>query len=1109
MDLIRDEHEKEHNRDKSQDGGEKGGDPGAGREPQPHPAQAQAAADKTDAAALSDEGRASLARQSAAAGAMGGVQRLAGDKKGDSETPAADADKNTKKEDGDAAGVDAAALQQDADKDEAASGGGAAGGASVSVPAAASKRSGGGSGGGGGSGVRAAQTQAGPTQQTGATASKASGGDGGDDGGGAAAPPQAPDIDFVAREYAFHEAWQQVPDAEKNEIVTTVGMDGADGLVTIPLEERQRLLNQATGRGVGAGAVQLAVGEGVKLAIKQGAKVAAKKGLGKALPGIGLVFAGYELYSKISGNNIGKSLAVLSDPTATDIDRTIAKLCIAKDVLGILGAVVGVAAGICAVIAALTSWTLVGGVSFGAAAIALTAVSVALSLAEVAIDAILVYQRRQKVLQMEGNPEDVLKAIAEYQSSVTDVTKGSVTTGRQAASSIGDVRGLQVKTRTDAETIISQDRVKASASGTTVRTYEAGSGNPSSVTQNSTRVVSASSTNVNHNSQTVTSRNLVGGGQNAPRLEAHQSSTTISARQVTLGQSTTTSAHVPGSGPVGAASISHRSSSVELSSTRMSHTSSSNRVVGTGGYDMLNRNTPELRDPKDLVGTVTGAIPSDLKKAPLSIAGQGKTKPVTILARNEAGIATDDPNTIFVPDAGGQGQFQRRLPLTPMPAPPHVLPEVAERARVIGQLTQKEEMLAGLLGESKTAQQKMDHELSPAGGAAQWQQVHEQMSQSLEGHRDQLGVKEGRAQEAEGLLGQMAAEDQKAKGKSGEVLQSREVDGVASATSNSFLRGAVNVGGGVAKAGAAVVNGIGKLFGKKEPVVDTRAIDNVRSLFRESPKMARGKGGLAGQSGEMGNASAPARQGLADKKAKIAQGKGQHATAQGKTGQLGNEIQNSRGIMQEGATKQREWVAKVQQELEETRAARQAETAAFEAEMGMMKTWSAQHFEVRQLNQAVVTSAHQLPQRNELDEASRSEVDQANSAVDGALGMIETKKGELAGEARAAGANVQTQSGAGLSGEYATAVDEAVARFGRRLDQHKDSLAAAKASLATVNPDQIGPALEAVGRVVRAIQVSVNEYYGVYAGTIQQVAQAAIEFNIEEEERRRQMVAGL
>jgi len=73
-------------------------------------------------------------------------------------------------------------------------------------------------------------------------------------------------------------------------------------------------------------------------------------------------------------------------------------------------------------------------------------------------------------------------------------------------------------------------------------------------------------------------------------------------------------------------------------------------------------------------------------------------------------------------------------------------------------------------------------------------------------------------------MNKMAADDQKVKGNADKALQSEEVKGVENVTSNTFLAGLVRGGAGLAKAGAAVVNFIGGLFGKKEPVIDTASL---------------------------------------------------------------------------------------------------------------------------------------------------------------------------------------------------------------------------------------------------------------------------------------------
>ncbi len=958
--------------------------------------------------------------------------------------------------------------------------------------------SGPGGGGAGGPAVDQAQTAAGPDA---GAAQQAAGGGG----------PGAYDVDFIAREYAFHEAWQKVPDAEKNQVVSDITGVGAQpgGGATLTREQRAQLLWNATGRGAALGGLDVAKDELLKFGLKKLGAFAATKGLGKAIPFVGVAVGAFDLGSKLwkIKETFGKPMNVLNDPSASEIDKTIAKLTIAKEVISLLSAVLGMAGAICGAIAVLTSWTLVGGVSFGAAAAILAAVSFGLGIAETAIDIVIAGYRREKVLTMEGDPEAVLAEIAKYETSVRDGTKGTIKAGREAKKNYTDIKALQVKTRTDAETHITQDKVQASASGTQVAGFNGQTGQPALVAQTQSRVLDAQHLEMHNQSTTVQSRGVqlpLHKPVAAPTLESASSTTQMSASRLHVESHSGSAALNPSAGPIDVMASRTRSSSISMSSTQLEHSSRSNSVTGTAGYNMLDRSVGE-----------TAAKGQGLKmskvadKAAMEALGLGKDSPEAILGRNGGALPTSDPNTSYQLDpATGKGMLRRTLPLTPMPKPPFVYPETIERADRIRGLLHKEAFLGQLVADAQGVDATLGQELGPKGQLAQWESFHKGATDSLGDQRAAIAQKEGKVKTAAGLVGEMTAEDQKGKGKADNALQSSEVQAVSDATNNSFLRTVVGGGAGIAKAGAAVVNFVGGVFGADEPVIDTKAIDKVQALFGAAPKVKSGKAGLAGKSGDLGGAGAKAQKPIQEKQQKIQQAKAQQGAATDAAQQFGAGVKEGKVTLQANKQDQKAWVAKVQADLQLTSGARQKEEASFRQEMGQTQAWAAQHFQVRQLNQQVITSAGQNPARRELAPDTVQQVSQATSTIDQSVAAHNGKRDQLAALKGQALAQVAAASGKPASSAHAAAMNQALTQFEQRLAGHVGTLDAMKASLQTVEPAQLPAAFEAVQKTLRAIDAAVAMAFQAYAKALNELAQAAAEENQAQATATKQAAAG-
>ncbi len=901
------------------------------------------------------------------------------------------------------------------------------------------------------------------------------------------------DIDFIAREYAFHEQWAQLPPGEQNQVVNRVkpgGEPGDPGKATIPLEERERLLREATGAGGVQGALDLFQSIAIEVMMGQMGRRLPTKAVGRYIPVVGALFAAWDFGQGLANafgpkGSFAKDFATLDDPNATEIDKTIARLNIAKTIVGLLSGFLGLAAAVCEVIAVLTSWTVVGGLTFGAVAVGLGLASAALSVAEGVLGGIIAYYRRQKVLTMEGNPDEILKAIEEYQLELRNATSKTVGGIRSTKQGFKKVLDLQSKVRVDVDTHISQSKTKASLTRRTTVGYHGDTGKPSMVKQTQSKVYTASSFELQQKQTTVVSSNRFGKNK-SPNLEVFQRRTKV--RQSSFTYKENKGVYISDGGDdIGVVASHTKQVSVEMSRSKYRQTTKSIKVTATRDFDMMTG--------KKRVSGENLNLGEEAKKLLLDYS-PSEVPPNTILSKHEAGIPTTDPNTVYKYDAGTkQSYLERTLPLTPLPPPPYQFPKMIERVETMAALARKEERLAELLGISVAAERKVEANLAEGGSVAQLEALHATMEQSLARHRAALAAKKARVLTGEQLAMKMAEDDKKLKGNADKALQSEEVRGVAEITSNSFLAGIVRGGAGLLKAGAAVVNFVGGLLGKKEPVVDTKAVDKVVQLFEMAPKIKGNKNKL-GEQRDIGKTGEGAMKPVQVNKRKIGDTEQKTNAAQGGTDAFRQDVDQVRQDNVIFLAQQKAYVDRVRKELQEVRAARAAQTEAYNQEMSAMQLWAAEHYQVRQLNLAVMASSHQLPNTQELDAGTRGKVQEAERGIDAMIARIGTYQqslGRLVGEGLS---HVQAETGRPASPAFSSVMGAVVTRFRVKVGQHLSTLNGMKQSLATVNAQELPAALEAVSKTLRAIELAVERLHAAYARALEELVQKAVEENI-------------
>ena len=969
------------------------------------------------------------------------------------------------------------------------------------------------------------------------------------------------EIDFIAREYAIHEKWASLPpgrdDVTREYTAAEVKDAGGQG-PTLSIEQRRELLNKALGGGVASGAAQFGLGMAIKLGVNQGSKLLVTKGLGKAVPFVGLVFSAWDLgtylsqgkYESMTG--LGKIGSVLTGKASRK--DWIQFLKGVKSLTDLLGAVLGVAAAVCGIIAALTSWTVLGGVSFGALAAGLGIASGILSLVGTLLSGAIAYLEYQEVLEMEGSPDEILKMIGDFEGDVASTTEGALSAPGKVKDLRGKVKSIQKKTVTESTPPVREEpkttppQVEPQAAGPVARPESRivlpGQGGdvagglvkpqaPAGFEQSAGGLYVPKGPG---GGGLVKPGGLVvpgappgyersAGGLYVPA--GTQAGPATPATSVTPAAPATTT-----EGPAAPPGTYRVTGNLDPANAGHGRRGLGSEIVA--GLRGSGRYAPEKpAKASDFEGFekayVSGKAPNvkrtvqqldnwfgDGRGTNLGPVVLSDKVPVEAFAQGE--LATTRSDVTFLPSASG-GTLIRRASLASLPNPPFSLARTVARLERTAHLAYQEEGLTAALGVGHEGQQKLSAELGPGGTAAELSKLYQQYDQSIAKQAAEVQQKDAKVTTSEELLARERAKDQQTRGKTDEVMNNEAARKIGDVTSDPFLSTAVRGGAGVAKAVGGAVNWVASnVFGAKEDVVDTRAIDNVRKLFSEAPKARDGRGKMAGSSGQVGTSAEKTAGGVAANRAKVTQTKGRHTGAKGKVVQFKGAGKRTTDTLQAEKEAQARENAELEAQREKVRAEREREFSAYTSEMGALSLWAVQHRSVRDANNALLDDLASPPQVAELTPDARQRLEGARTSLGGARAAIERAREQMSEAARATSEGLRkaaVQAGATPDSvqPICAKLDSEVERFhGRRLQPQLATLASLEGMLGSVGPDRLPGVVDAAQRTARAAEVSARDAVAAFQRFARKTGEAtmsALQAEMEQARHRARTAANL
>jgi hypothetical protein len=922
------------------------------------------------------------------------------------------------------------------------------------------------------------------------------------------------DIELVAREYAIHEQWAKLPSG-RDDVVKEYGTGGpslsdpaSKGGATLSVEQRRELLNKAIGWGAASGGVQFTMGLAIRLGVNQAFKVMASKGMGKAIPFVGLAFSAWDLGTLLTQKNwLGKQGAFYKAfASGTPLSQRLKAI---KQIIDLLASILGIAAGICGVIAVLTSWTVLGGVSFGALAAGLGLASAALGLVSTGLMAAASYFEYQEILQMEGSPEQILSSIAAFEGDVHNATEGLLMAPGRVKGITEDWRKIQRQTVVEREPPAEQPEIVKPGQATATA---GGPGKPQSV------IITPGMTNpppqqqgpapagyretkggilVPGRSETATNSRggLIVPGASAgpverPQLVDPQGNRIRSARYVTT----------PGMDPTQAGHGTKGLGAELANSLRGRGQYRPETVNSPSSYGGLGRAYVKGKSPDP--GRTVQAFAPGAMAGPILISDK---VPVSAIADGE--LKTVRPDTKYVPGSDG-GKLVRRATLAPLPDPPHDLHATTGRLKKAADLARKEEKASRAVEVGRKGDKDLGRHLSPEGASGKLDEAYRKQSETVAAQEAEVAKKDAKVKSSEDLLESQRQKDAETKGNADEGLQNESARRVGNVTSDSFLSTVVRGGAGVASVVGGAVNAVSNFFGGDD-VIDTRAIENVRRLFTEAPKAREGHGRATGSSGEVGKAADQTAPAVQQTRTKVEEAKSKKESAKGKVAGYDAAGKKLKGTLAGDKAALSKDTAAYDAQRAEAKAAKETELAAYHSEMSSLQAWAVEHRSVRDANNALLDDMKAPPGRVELAPAAVAQVDGAKAAIAKARAGLEQAHGRMLQAVGAASARMQ----AGMGGRVADAdairgrlMGQADNYKARLLEPQAKTLGSVEANLGSVAADRLPSMVAAATRVARAAEMVAADAVASFQRFADRVVQEAQQA-LEAETRRRQATA--
>ncbi len=426
--------------------------------------------------------------------------------------------------------------------------------------------------------------------------------------------------------------------------------------------------------------------------------------------------------------------------------------------------------------------------------------------------------------------------------------------------------------------------------------------------------------------------------------------------------------------------------------------------------------------------------------------------------------------------------------LEELPAAPHDPRVVASHAPVVAGLEAREQLMLGQIQLQDGVLDSYDEVLGSEGPFAAMEQdqanreatLAEQISHSASVDAG-IGLAEDRNE-------QVAKDKAKSEQEQGKLEGSGAGDDVMGMVSNPAVKGLVLVGGGIAKAGAAVINGIGSLFGAEEPVIDTSTIDKLMELFSAGPKLKQSQGQVSGK----GGATSDAASGM---EASVVERRGELETVEKDNQQVEGEGKKVQGTVSQGR-KTAEQEAKGQaaerqaslSHLAGVQGAKGRAAQVYDAELTALSAWQADYAATVARNEERIAAAQAAAAAPVLTGDQQAQVDARLSRVDSLQALRDGVGGELAAYGDAQRAAGESANGVAFPGSYRALADAAIAGFGTRFDAVVSPvLEQIRVDLSGVSPDRVHSACMAADLAMDQIVTFVQAERDAAASTVRAV----------------------
>lgn len=926
------------------------------------------------------------------------------------------------------------------------------------------------------------------------------------------------DIEFIAREYAIHEQWERLP-ADKDQLVKEYSGKGNAQSPTLTIEQRKELLNKAMVGGGLSGAAQFGLSLALKIGLEKGTKLLVSKGLGKAVPFIGLAFSGWDLYTFFAQGK-HKSLSGLGKIGKVFTGKATRKDWIeflkgVKSLFDLLAAILGVASGIIGVLAV---FGITAPVCVPLAA-GLAIASGVLGILSTLLTGAITYLEYQEILTMEGSPEEIMAEITKFEGDVASLTEGILNMP-------GRIKGISKELKTAQKKTTSETTPKGenSKGGAGTQTGpEKGQGLGGGENKPQSQILLAGEENTKQSLPNVGQPDnfeRTKGGLYCPKSAGDKSNIVTSDAPQGFEQ-TKSGLYVPKSSQGQSMVVSPESPKGferTESGLYVPKAPEGYQQTGSGLYvpkppEGYKTSESGLYVPKHMEEPFKPKNPKgpNIKRTVQQFDnwfGDGKgvnigpvvisdKVPIEAIAQKE--MPTNRPDVTYKPDNQG-GKLIRRANLAPLPAPPYNLENTVGRLKKVADLAYQEEGLVEALRVGKEGEKRLDKELGPGGTSQEIMKTYQEYMNTIKQQESEVRSKDAKVKNSEQLLEEQKAKDQQTKGKADEVLNNSAVRKLGEVTSDPVLSAVVRGGATVGKAVAGAVNWVASnVFGKKEDVIDTKVIDNVKQLFSVAPEARSRRGKCESNSGKAGSSAQQTAPQVQENRAKVNETKTKHQETKGKVG----EFNNAGKTVTNTITEERQSIAndnqKYEAQLQKVRAERQQEHSLYMSEMNALSLWAVQHRSIRDANMTLIDDMKQPPKVEELTDDAKGKIENAQKAIleaKDAITKANEKMKEIAEKAgqslESAAIQMGTTSGS-VAPIKARLIAEAENQYKTVLAPQLGTLDSALGMLGSVAPERLAGVIEAGQRIAKSAQLSAEQTVSSFNALAQKVTDAVLQ----------------